>query len=155
MVTNTNKGENTKPGNNIVKNGNGNLPVSPKSPAYIRESDIGQINGYVLGQKVMNQIGSRDVKCVQKVKNLWRIYITNDVAKLQLTMQGLNLDGKIIKVYSTNPHRTGALRAIAEGADDNIEMIRILIKDLYTSVSDKDILHMLEDVYGVKVATPI
>ncbi len=146
---------NSKPGNNTVRNANGTLPVSPKSPAYIREQDIGQINGYILGQKVRDQLNTRDVKCVQKVKNLWRIYISNDVAKLQLTMQGLNLDGKIIKVYATNPHRTGALRAIAEGADDNIEMIRVIIKDLYTSVSEKDILHMLQDVYGVKVATPI
>ena len=145
------------PGNNNERNSNGtkNLPLTPRSPAYIRESDIGQINGYILGQKVIEQIGSRDVKCVQKVKNLWRIYITNDVAKLSLTMQGLNLDGKVIKVYPTNPHRTGALRAIAEGADDNIEMVRLVIKDLYTSVSDKDIIHMLTDVYGVQVATPI
>ncbi len=155
MAPTNNNNASAKPGNNSSKNGVGKLPVSPKSPAYIRESDIGQINGYTLGQKVMEQLGSRDVKCVQKVKNLWRIYITNDTAKLMLTMQGFNLDGKIIKVFPTNPHRTGALRAIAEGADDNIEMIRILIKDLYTSVSDKDILHMLEDVYGVKVATPI
>ncbi len=83
-------------------------------------NDIGNINGYVLGKKITENIGSGNCNCIQPVKGLWRIYITNEQAKAELVKKGLNVDGKNIRVYPTNPLRTGTLAAIADGSDENI-----------------------------------
>ncbi len=120
-------------------------PVKPpKSPAFIRTAEIGEINGYHLGQMCMKIVGSTYIKCVQQVKGLWRIYTTTEQARATLVTNGLNSNGKHIKIYRSNPFRTGTLNAIASGADANVDMVRLLIKDLPTSVSDDDIKHMME-----------
>ena len=66
----------------------------PRSPAFIRTVEIGEINGYHLGQMCMKIMGSSSVKCVQQVKGLWRIYTNTEQARATVVSQGLNFNGK-------------------------------------------------------------
>ena len=131
-------------------------PITPsRMPAFILTEDIGQIDGYTLGETCMKVCGEGTINCVQEVKNLWRIYCITEASKLLLTSQGINIDGKHIRIYATNPFVTGTLKAISEGAPLDVEMVRVLIKDLYTSCTNDDIRHMLTTCYKVKLTTDI
>ncbi len=138
---------------------NSNIPltVTPaNTPAFILCDDIGEIDGYVLSQKIMQQIGNGFVDCVQQVRNLWRIYLTTKESKIDLVTQGVSIDGKAIKVHNQNPFVTGAIHNITSGMSiESVDMVRVLIKDLYKSVSTGDIEPMLTDVYGVKLSSAI
>ncbi len=92
-------------------------PITPsRMPAFILTEDIGQIDGYTLGENCMKVCGEGTINCVQEVKNLWRIYCITEASKVLLTSQGINIDGKHIRIYATNPFVTGTLKAISEGA---------------------------------------
>ncbi len=129
--------------------------VPARKPAFILCEDTGRCDGYKLGQSIMSVVGKTNVKCVQVVKNLWRIYCLTEAAKTALVSKGITFEGKTISVYPSNPLATGSMQAILNGASKNIEMVRLNIKDLCNSVSNDSVKHLLCDILKLKLATEV
>ena len=95
--------------------------VPARKPAFILCEDTGRCDGYKLGQSIMSVIGKTNVKCVQVVKNLWRIYCLTEAAKTALVSKGITFEGKTISVYPSNPLATGSMQAILNGASKTLK----------------------------------
>ncbi len=137
-----------------------NIPILPsikpaREPAFILSEDIGRIDGYLLGKYIMEVVGDGNLKCVQPVRSIWRIYFHNEPSRIKFISEGLSLEGKKVKIYSSNPLATGSIKHITHGSDTSIQMVKLLIKDLPESASNDDVRHMLCTVYKVTLTTTI
>ncbi len=131
-------------------------PVTPpKTPAFIFTESTGRIDGYELSKKIMEVAGDSNVKCVQELQKLWRVYLTTEAAKTELVSKGITVNGKFVKVYRGNPFVTGSIHSIVSGFETEVEMIRVLIKDLCLSVPNEDVHHMFTEVFKIKLSSDI
>ncbi len=122
-------------------------------PAFIIAQDIGaRFNGFKLGEIINDKLQGKLVEGIQEVRGLFRIYLFSDKAKTDLCEMGVTLNGRWVKVYSQNPWATGAGY---NPKQEQIEMVRLTIKDLYKSVSNKDVVHMLTKVYKIELASEV
>ena len=48
-----------------------------------------------------------DVKCVQKDRYFWRIYVNTKESRTKLLTEGIDLRNTNVKVYDTNPYSAG------------------------------------------------
>ncbi len=120
------------------------------TPAFIMTSDTGNLSGLKIGRLVQKQVGNC-VDMVQQVRNLWRVYLTNNIAKVALISEGLSYNGRKIKVVGQNPYATG----LYNSGFDNVDMVRIWIRDLPKSVSNEQIHHMFTNILKVELASEI
>ena len=122
--------------------------ISSVKPVFILESDVfGRVDSpikalYILSDEMYEAVGKvipfHHIKGLQRIKGLWRIYPDTDRDKKLLLSEGLQLRGKSILVYSSNPRVTNNER--------NTD-IRIRVKDVPLSADDGQILQSLEQ-YG-------
>ncbi len=87
---------------------------------------------------------------MQRIKNLWRIYPKSFEAKIKLTTEGINIDGKNITIHNANPFATGA-----PIDHSGVQMARILLRDLPLSASNSVIQEFLERRFNIKLATEL
>ncbi len=128
----------------------------PILPCFLFTSETGKIDGYSLSRIICETSGNNTLKCVQETKNLWRIYCKTQEARTKLTSHGISYQGKYIKVYSQNPYVTGALNAgLLNDESEQVEMIKVTLKDLYVSVSNEDVMHFLRDILRLTVTSEI
>ena len=96
------------------------------------------------------------VRTVQCARNLWRIYFNTNQSKVDFITHGLNLDNKHIRAYNSNPFATGAIRSGVRSEDiDKVCVIRVLIKELYESVSNEQVEHMMKNIFGIKLTSEV
>ena len=141
--------------------GNSNFSASSATesnvtPAYIYKSDTADLDGYDIGLKIMSIVGEGLVRTVQNVKNLWRIYFNTHQSKVDFITQGIDINNKKIRVYNSNPFATGAIRSgVSPHEIDKIRMVKVLVKDLYESVHNDQVVHLFENVFKVKLASEV
>ena len=128
----------------------------PILPCFIFTSETGRIDGYSLSRIICELLGDSTLKCVQETKNLWRIYCKNQTDRTTIIAQGISLQGKHVKVYGQNPYVTGTLNAgLLNTESEQVEMIKVTIKDLYVSVSNDEVMHFLTKILKLKVTSDI
>ncbi len=125
--------------------------TKPRTPAFIKAEDIDKhISGYDLCKIITGQLGNQ-LDTLQPVKNLWRVYMKNDQAKIDLVTQGLGVMGKSVKVYHSNPY----IYKHMDDRGEQVRLIKVLIKDLYLSVANSEVEFMLIDKFGLKLASEV
>lgn len=109
-------------------------------PVYLKDKEIqcgqNRISDYDLSIAVSNIIN--DVKCVQKDRDLWRIYVDSTESRSQLLAQGIDLRNTNIRVYHTNPYSAGI-----SSPSENV--LKITVKGVPLSVDDNEVIKMLND----------
>ncbi len=162
-ISNENQSEDitTKPKDNDDSKDNeqptGPLPDTPGNitPGFILASDIGNMDGYTLCLMINEQMQGDVVEGVQEVRGLWRIYMNTLPDKINLCNEGLTIRNMKIKVHMSNPFATGALNAGVDIDNSDVQMIKLTIRDLFESVANSEVVHMLEQRYKLKLATEV
>ena len=119
-------------------------------PVYLRNRDIqckkdAQITDYALAGAVGSKI--TDIKCIQRDRDLWRIYVDSRESRNLLVAEGFELGNRTISVFDTNPFSAGT-----EKPDE--EVLRVTVKGVPLSVEDSCIVNMLEKL-GAKLTSDV
>lgn len=118
-------------------------------PVYLRNSDIVQgsnpVTDYELLESVL--ICTSEIKCIQRDRGLWRIYVNTTQSRDKLLTEGFDFRNTHINVFETNPFSAGTNSPLEE-------VLRITIKGVPLSVDDGEIIKML-DSYKVSLTSPI
>ncbi len=123
-----------------------------KTPAFIKASDFSSdIQPYEIIQAIEDVVGKYHLDTLQIVKDVWRVYLLSTQAKDDLVKNGIMLREKVIDVHSYNP----SIHTITSSTGVTVKLIRIMIKDLYMSVSASQIKHMLCERYKLVLAGDI
>lgn len=106
------------------------LPTGPK-PVFLRENDVQDTDKKALtGEELYIALakgGKRDkIAGIQRIRSLWRIYLTCPKERIRLISNGLGVRGAIAPVYDLNP--------FTREKEDNLT--RVTIKDIPLSVDD-------------------
>jgi ribA/ribD-fused uncharacterized protein len=110
-------------------------------PIFIKDRDIRSIHISALDicKEVIKITGTRSLEGVQKVNNLWRIYVKDLGSRVKLYMrEKLNLGGKQVPLYDANPF-TSRLNTPREPND------KLTIKNVPLSVSNDQFTLMLNE----------
>ena len=119
-------------------------PIGGK-PVFIKHKDIPShderptTNGDVY-KCLLRVIPANQIRGIQKIGGLWRIYIESQSARIQLITNGLDFRNVNIAVYDSNPF-------IIDGKEN---CLRLLIKDVPLSVHDTMIINELEKKKSTK-----
>ena len=119
-------------------------------PVYLRNRDIqigkGKfITDYAIAMAVSKVID--DTKCVQKDRDLWRIYVGSQTSRNVLCNNGFDLESRHIDVFDTNPFAAGTEKP-------NETVVRVLVKGVPLSVEDECIKKMLQKM-GAKLTSDL
>ena len=115
-------------------------------PVFVRHSDLGmdakqQVKEYVLCKELYKVINRDDLEGVQRVRGLWRLYVTTPEARVKLLTEGFSFNGIAVRPQDQNPFRPIQL-------DDNTDVIpkttKITISNLPLSIANDEIEKMLK-----------
>ncbi len=157
MAPGMNNVQNNSNTNNVNTNTMDIQSPRPVLPCFIFTSETGKIDGYTFSRIICETSGDDSLRTLQETKNLWRVYCKSEIAKTSLITQGISLNGKHIKVYAQNPYVTGALNAglLNNTESEQVEMVKVTIKDLLESVSNDEVMHFLTKVLRLEVTSDI
>ena len=119
-------------------------------PVYLRNRDIQigkgkYITDYAIAMAVSKVI--EDTKCVQRDRDLWRIYVGSQTSRNILCNNGFDLESRHINVFDTNPFAAGTEKP-------NETVVRVLVKGVPLSVEDECIKNMLQKM-GAKLTSDL
>ncbi|CAC5418309.1 unnamed protein product [Mytilus coruscus] len=116
-------------------------------PVFIQETDVfGSISDgetlkklYLTHSEMYKAVGEvvpeRTIIGLQRIRGLWRIYLDDESERDILISKCLKIRGKSIWIYSRNPRVT---------AHENINNVRIRVKDIPLSADDGQIIREME-----------
>ena len=109
-------------------------------PVYLRDNDI-QIDkkNYVRDFEISIAVSKSisDLKCVQRDRDLWRLYVGSRDSRDKLLSEGFELRNISVKAFDINPYSAGI-------HNPNEQVLRITVKGVPLSVDDGEITKMLE-----------
>ena len=126
-------------------NSNGNIRDNQRNPSdfvkpiFLKDEDVhGSMkpprSQWLTNVEIYNAIGARVpaecIKGIQRIREMWRIYMDNEGDRLSLLVQGVNLRGRRIPLLSQNPHNPSRLQP---------NTIRIKVKNIPLSADDGQI----------------
>lgn len=78
-------------------------------PVYLRDREIQcgstRISDFDLSMSVTKSIS--DLTCVQKDRDLWRIYVKSKESRSKILTEGIDIRNTNVKVFDTNPYSAG------------------------------------------------
>jgi hypothetical protein len=111
---------------------------STVNPAYVKVRDIlTPLPEYDMCLAVATQVGHNNLLGCQKIRGLWRLYLTDPEARVKLITEQLTVNNQTIHVYSDNP-----FRARLDSPED--QATRITVKDLPISYGNDEIQRYME-----------
>ena len=118
-------------------------------PVYIRNSDILIGNNPVTDYEILESVNKciTDIKCIQRDRGLWRIYVNTPESRTILLAEGFDFRNTSVTAFETNPFSAGTSSPLEE-------VLKITIKGVPLSVDDGEILKMLEN-FEVSLTSPI
>ena len=121
--------------------------ISSVPPLFIKDTDLESrdLTPYQMCNFITRVCGGSRLEGVQKINSLWRIYLNDQTARLELYLKDTVLIlGKQIKLYDQNPY---TLRNQLEnlGQSVNTTNDKLTIKNIPLSVSNSEIKKMLEE----------
>ena len=119
-------------------------------PVYLRNRDLNcdrkqQIYDYALLESVQKCIS--DIQCIQKDRDLWRIYVGSQESRQKLLIQGFEFNNTTVCAFETNPFSAGT-------SSPSESVIKITVKGVPLSVDDTEITKMLES-FKVSMTSPL
>ena len=121
-------------------------------PVFINAKDIinfKTVQEYEICESVTKVISRDKLIATQRVRMLWRIYVKDNEARINLCTSHLNIRGQTVQVFSNNPFRAGI---DTDQTDDDV--IRIVIKEVPLSKGNRDIENYLT-LKDIKLKRPI
>lgn len=119
-------------------------------PVYLRNRDIQSKKGsQITDFDLVGAVGAKitDIKCIQRDRDLWRIYVDSRESRNLLVSEGFELRNRSISVFDTNPFSAGT-----EKPDE--EVLRVTVKGVPLSVEDSCIVSMLQKL-GAKLTSDV
>lgn len=114
------------------------------SPVFVKVRDISHPQSeFDMCMAVAAQVGHSNVLGGQKIRGLWRIYLTELDARVKLITEQLSINNQTVHVYGDNPFRAGL-----DSPDDSVT--KITVKDLPISYGHDEIKRYME-AKGVKI----
>ncbi len=132
------------------------------TPAFILDDDLEKrTSGFSLCCAIEHVIGEYNLESLQCVRGVWRAYCLKTEDKIKLCEQGIEIGGRKVSVYSQNPYLMRKPSAY-QGKytpkffnEPRKEQTRVLIKDLYRSVSNSQVKYMFLHKFGIKITGEI
>ena len=126
------------------------------APVFVKDSDVADpnITPYAMCTALINVIGSSKLEGVQKVNNIWRLYVKDKVSRLELCCKQKRWIGsRQVPLYDQNPNSS---RQPVSSGPRNLPQSndKLTVKHLPLSVSNEEIKHMLEE-NGVSLRSSI
>ena len=109
-------------------------------PIFLKDSDVhGSVKPersmWITNVEIYKAVGEKVpaecIKGIQRIREMWRIYMDNEEDKLSLLVQGINLRGRQVALHSQNPHNPSNLL--------QPDTIRIKVKNVPLSADDGQI----------------
>ena len=119
-------------------------------PVYLRNRDIQTnkkepISDYALACAVGEVVS--DISCVQRDRDLWRIYVGTKESRSLLVSNGFTLNNLSVSVFDTNPFSAGTEKP-------NEEVVRVTVRGVPLSVEDSCVINMLQKL-GAELTSDI
>ncbi len=121
-------------------------------PVFIRDKDLpgDSISPMEMCRTITRIINPSKLEGVQKINNIWRIYLKDKAARLELCVkQTVPINGRHVALYDQNPSIIFNGNGISRQQKD-----KLTIKNLPLSVSNDEIVKLLEEK-KVVLASPI
>ena len=109
-------------------------------PVYLRNRDIQVDDGNVVTDFEILEAATKeinDLKCIQRDRDLWRVYVGSHDSRRKLLTQGFDLRNCNIRAFETNPYPAGTKHP-------SESVLKVTVKGVPLSVDDSEILKMLE-----------
>ena len=122
-------------------------------PVFIKDKDIGDSSTTPLFMcnAITRVISSSKLDGVQRINNLWRIYLKDNATRLDLTVkQEIKMNGKSVPLYDQNPYDTYPGLPVQKKMNSD----KLTIRNLPLSVSNDEIEKMLVEK-SVVLRSPI
>ena len=122
-------------------------------PVFIKDKDIGDSSTTPLFMcnAITRVINSSKLDGVQRINNLWRIYLKDNATRLELTVkQEIRVNGKSVPLYDQNPYVTYPGLPVQKKMNSD----KLTIRNLPLSVSNDEIEKMLVEK-SVVLRSPI
>ncbi|CAG2219210.1 unnamed protein product [Mytilus edulis] len=136
--TNTNTNQNKTVGADNTTD-ESNDPSDYIKPIFLTDTDVfGSVKPprplWLTNIEIYNAIDTKipaeRIKGIQRIRDMWRIYMDNEEDKLSLLVTGMNLRGRQVPLHSQNPRNPGNLQP---------DTIRIIVKNVPISADDGQI----------------
>ena len=122
------------------------LPLFFKNDSIIpKGSKQDQIRPYEVCNAVAQVIGSVSVDGAQQIRNLWRIYIKSNEARIKLLTEGLTIRQKFLQLYDKNPYTT-------RNTEDGNPTVRITVADIPLSFDNESIAEHLKTEFKARIS---
>ena len=119
-------------------------------PVYLRNRELDNDRKKVATEYEILEAVSKcidDTKCIQRDRDLWRIYVGSQASRLRLLTQGFDFRNSTVVAFDTNPFSAGI-------NNPSEEVIKITVKGIPLSVDDTEIVKMLEK-FDVSFTSPL
>ncbi|VDI46142.1 Hypothetical predicted protein [Mytilus galloprovincialis] len=135
----TGKTQNKQTENNQSETPQRNNTGNFVKPIFLKDEDVhGSVKPprtlWLTNVEIYNAIGTKVpaecIKGIQRIREMWRLYMDNEEDRLSLLVTGLNLRGRQVPLYSQNPRNPGRLQE---------NTIRIKVKNVPLSADDGQI----------------
>ena len=119
-----------------------------KLPIYIRKDSLPpKTDAYTVGVALEEVVGKFQVDTIQLIRSVYRIYLYGDGSNEKACEKGISINNVHVDVYASNPFLPGS--QIKDNDGKTIPLVRLLIKDLYKSVSNTNLLKMQKEKFGI------
>ena len=115
------------------------VPNSRGMPNFLKNKDVPECNGknvYAdeLFKCLLHVVPSSEIKGIQRIGGIWRLYIADKNVRIKLITNGLNIRSTNVCVYDSNPF-------LPNGREDTL---RLVVKDIPLAVHETVITDELE-----------
>ena len=112
------------------ENENTNTNINTKSNSSMKPARSLWLTNVEIYKAIGVRVPSQCIKGIQRIRDMWRIYMDNEEDRLSLLVQGLVLRGRQIPLHSQNPYNPGRTQP---------DTIRIKVKNVPLSADDGQI----------------
>ena len=135
----------------LATSGQSGQTIQSVPPVFLKERDIQGITPIQLCNAIVSVISDSKLEGVQKVNNIWRVYLKDRQTRLELSVkESIIVNGQRVRLYDTNPN------VVFSGYSHNqrFDADKLTIKNLPLSVSNNEIAKMLREK-NVQMISPI
>lgn len=121
-------------------------------PVFFLNADVPQednkwLGTYEICRAVSDVISEDAVDGAQRIGALWRIYLLEEEARINLLSQGITLRGQQVSLKDRNP--------LLNIGFENVELTRLFIRNIPLSFDNTEIEKALRSKLGVQLASPL
>ena len=89
----------------LATSGQSGQTIQSVPPVFLKERDIQGITPIQLCNAIVSVISDSKLEGVQKVNNIWRVYLKDRQTRLELSVkESIIVNGQRVRLYDTNPN---------------------------------------------------